>query len=95
MELSQSDLEKISSWLKEKCGIPRCFMCGNARWSINNVTTLQIGFNVHTTRFHYGQGLPLFSVTCTTCGNTVFLNPAVLGFKPEPPQVESVEPSRQ
>ena len=89
MQLTDDDKKRIAAWIEEKCGVMRCTCCGNAKWELVGFATLPIGFDLHTTRFFYSQGLPQISIACINCGHMLFFNSNILGFKPdEPPPVQ-------
>lgn len=89
MRLTDTDKQSVQSWISSKCGKMRCVCCGNARWTLFDASSLAIGFGVHTTRFHYHEGIPLISTACEHCGHVVFFSANMLGFKPDvPPQEE-------
>ena len=90
MQLTEDDKKKVLAWVSSKCGQMRCTCCGNGNWTLFDPASLVIGFDLHTTRFHYHQGIPLVSIVCTTCGHVVFFSSGVIGFKPDdPPPVPS------
>lgn len=89
MMLTEKDKEKVLAWVSSKCGQMRCVCCGEGKWSLFDSSSLAIGFDVHTTRFHYHQGIPLVSIVCTNCAHVVFFSSSVMGFKPDEPPPES------
>ena len=90
MQLKEEDKKKIGDWVKDKCGAMKCFCCGHGKWELIGFSTIQILYNIHTTRFNYHNGLPQISVVCINCGNIVSFLPGVIGFKPdEPPVVDT------
>ena len=91
MELAKKDQEKVIKWIKDKCGQMRCFCCGEGQWTVASATTVAIGYNVHTTRFHYHQGIPTVTLVCSNCGHMVHFNAVVLGFQPDTPKVHQVQ----
>lgn len=86
MRLNEADKQRVQLWITSKCGQMRCVCCGTARWTLFDASSLTIGFDVHTTRFHYHEGIPLISVGCENCGHVVFFSANVLGFKPDEPK---------
>jgi hypothetical protein len=50
--LKPDDKEAITKWLGERCGQMRCFCCGHSRWQLLDESSIQIGFDTHTSRFH-------------------------------------------
>lgn len=89
MPLTQTDQEKVSRWLEEKCGNLRCSCCGFGRWSILDIATMPIGFNLYSTQFLYNQGVPQVTIFCTHCGHMLFFNPDVIGLLPKGPAQDS------
>jgi hypothetical protein len=90
MQLSDADKQKITEWIAAKCGQMRCVCCGNGKWILFDFATLSIGFDVHTTRFYYHQGLPQITIACQDCGHLVFFSPGILGLKPDEPEPENI-----
>lgn len=90
MQLNESDKQKVLNWISTKCGQMRCVCCGTGRWTLLDIATLPIGFDLHTTRFFYHQGLPQIAIACENCGHLVFFSSAIIGFKPDEPQVENI-----
>ncbi len=93
MQLSEDDKKLIADWLTNKCGPMRCFCCGNNRWEIAGFSGVWIGFNTHTTRFHYAEGIPVVYMACLTCGHLVPFSAVMIGLKPDPPPVAEVPPA--
>ena len=67
------DKNKAIAHLNNKWGSKPCPMCGNAQWSISD--------KIFELREFYGGDIllggsifPVFTVMCTNCGNTVFVN---------------------
>lgn len=92
MKFSQADMDKARNWLAQKCGQMRCFCCGSGRWTLAEFASINIGFDVHSTRFHYHEGIPVIAVVCENCGHVVQFAAGVMGFKPDAPPVEEVSP---
>ena len=95
MKLTDADKKTFSDWVQDKCGAQRCTRCGNAQWAVNDSSNLSLGYDLHSTRFHYHEGTLHLSLICTTCGHMVFFNPGVMGFKPDVPQAHDVTPETQ
>ena len=91
MQLSKKDKDKVSKWLGEKCGQMRCFCCGHGQWQLSDASTLSVGYDLHTTRFYYHQGMPAIAVICSNCGHAVFFSPGAMGFRPDEPPVHEKE----
>lgn len=88
MKLTEENQKIILEWINNKCGQMRCTCCGNGIWTVVEISTLQIGFNVDTTRFHYHEGMPLASIGCQTCGHIVQFSTAMMGIRPKEVPVE-------
>ncbi len=95
MNLTEADKKKILEWLEDKCGAMRCLACGQNQWELLPFSTLQIGFDLHTTRFHYHNGIPFIGITCVHCGYVMQFSSGVIGFKPEPPQKPEIKESEK
>lgn len=85
MELTEKDKKRVLEWVQKKCGSMRCTCCGMGQWELAPNSSVVLGFNVHTTRFHYHEGIPVISIVCANCGHLVLFAAGVLGFKPDPP----------
>ena len=67
-----------SNWIFQKWqgqGTPGCPYCGTHEWWVGNPVEL-------STVTGLGAAPPMFPVTCKNCGQTVFVNALVAGFKP-------------
>jgi len=82
MKLEKEQLEKILKRLNQISNPPRpCNVCGNSQWNV--VDTV---FEVR--EFHEGNVviggdskiIPIITMSCSTCGNTVFLNAILMGI---------------
>ena len=91
MKLSEADRQQIVDWINDKCGNMRCTCCGQGHWVVGEISTLSLGFDVHTTRFHYHDGMPQVTILCGNCGHLVHFSPGVMGFKPTPPKPPAIE----
>lgn len=85
MKISQDDKKRFEDWINTKCGIIRCTCCGMRNWTLMDTSTLAIGFDLHTTRFHYAQGIAQITIACTNCGHMLFFSPLIMGFAPDQP----------
>ncbi len=85
MQLTQADKDTVVKWLGDKCGQMRCFCCGQGRWTLMDTGSICIGFDTHTTRFHYHQGIPQVGVACENCGHILYFAAALVGLKPDQP----------
>jgi hypothetical protein len=68
--------EDVVAWLEEKWGSDRdCPYCGNDVWYVNP-QSLNLRLHEENTGggFLPGKAVPLISVACSNCAQTVFLN---------------------
>lgn len=93
MKLTDADRQTIADWIGKKCGSMRCTCCGHGQWEVGPFSTLALGFDLHTTRFHYHDGMASVTILCTNCGHMVQFSPAVMGFTPTPPKPPAIEDS--
>lgn len=91
MKITSENQQIILDWISNKCGQLRCTCCGYGKWSVLDISTLQIGFDLDTTRFHYHEGLPLASIACENCGYIVQFGAGIMGIKPNPVPEEKVD----
>ena len=91
MNLLEKDQQNIKQWIQEKCGAMKCFCCGSGKWQILPFSAITLGFDVHSTRFYYHQGIPQIGVRCNYCGHIVWFSTAILGFQPDKPKEEKIE----
>jgi len=85
MKLNENDQKEIIEWINKKCGQMRCTCCGLGNWSVLDMSTLSLGYDLHSTRFHYHDGIPKITLMCTNCGHMLSFNPNIIGFKPDLP----------
>jgi len=90
VKLKEDDKAIVQKWLQDRCGNMRCHACGNGQWNLLDISTLQIGIDLHTTRFFYHGGIPFISISCVNCGYVMQFNPAVMGIKPDEPAKEEI-----
>ena len=93
MQLSEPDKKLIADWITTKCGPMRCFCCGNSRFEILGHSGMWIGFNTHTTRVHYAEGVPVIYVACLTCGHLVPFSAGMIGLTPDPVPIAETPPT--
>jgi hypothetical protein len=85
MLLTDDDKKKVLEWITTKCGAMRCVCCGHGKWELLPPASVVIGVDLHSTRFHYHEGIPVVTIVCTTCGHLVHFSAGVLGFRPDAP----------
>ena len=95
MKLTEEDKQRIVSWISDKCGPLKCTCCGGGnktQWSIAEASNVLLGFDLHSTRFHYHEGTTMVNLICSNCGYMLAFNPGIMGFKPDVPDapVETV-----
>lgn len=81
MKISQ---EKINSYLQRIHATP-CSLCGNNNWTISDQVFQAIEFDFDGIRIG-GASYPMVPLTCTTCGNTYFINALVADLIEKPVQ---------
>ena len=82
MTLTDEQVQKVADHLKEMA--PNgfiCPICGDRHWIINNVVVETREFN-QGNLFPSGQTslIPLVSLNCVRCSNTMFINALALGL---------------
>jgi hypothetical protein len=87
MPLTEDDKTKVLDWISTKCGQMRCTCCGTGNWVFNDLPAILLGIDLHTTRFLYHQGFPAVSLLCMNCGHIVFFSSALMGFRPNSPEL--------
>jgi hypothetical protein len=91
MQLTDDDKRRVSEWLYEKCGSLRCFCCGMSQW-VTGGAYLNVGYDLHTTKIHYHEGIPMVAIVCPNCGYIMSFSTAVMGILPDLPAEEQTEP---
>jgi predicted nucleic-acid-binding Zn-ribbon protein len=81
-ETATLDIEKANEWLDTHWkGNRNCPICGNISWSGNDTP-------VEVRSFEEGRlgrsVIPFLTITCYTCGNTLFFNAILAGLVAEP-----------
>ena len=68
----------LTRWLVHKWGEQKeCPMCGGTEWAVSD-NVLLLPLRDERMHSHLKRSLPLYVVTCETCGNTVLLNTQVI-----------------
>ncbi len=77
--MDQAKQEKLIVFLSEKWGTRPCPLCGVARWNV-------LGKIFELREYHGGSlvvgsssVMPVIPVTCSNCGNTVFVSAVLSG----------------
>lgn len=50
------------------------------------ISSQNVGYDLHATRFHYHEGVPQITLACNNCGHMLFFSPAVIGIQPDVPE---------
>lgn len=72
---------KTMKSLENKLGgqIPPCLLCGHNKWSVPNKFTIIDSYEVVSNTANPSDALIRLPLTCTNCGNTLNIDPKVLG----------------
>ncbi len=86
-ELIRGRADALVRWLHEKWGPdPPCPYCRHTYWEVGLPTQLAVWTG--------GSVPPVFAVTCTNCGNTVFLDAVRAGLAWTEDELEVLNPRR-
>jgi hypothetical protein len=78
LDVDKEEIDYAIAWLQEKWGEQRaCPYCGNTQWAVGP----PVQFAIST---EPGISPPLFSSSCTNCGNTVLVNVMYEGLRLDP-----------
>jgi len=50
------------------------------------ISSQNVGYDLHATRFHYHAGMAQITPACTNSGHMLFFSPAVIGIRPDAPE---------
>jgi len=81
MKLSESQREQVQSKLQELVGkAPKCSVCDLSQWVVSD-TVFELREFQGGSLMLGGDAiiLPVISMTCSNCGNTIFFNAITLG----------------
>ena len=98
MKLTEDDRKRLIAWISDKCGALKCMCCGggnNAQWAVGDTSNVLLGFDLHSTRFHYHEGTTQVTLICSNCGHMLAFNPGVIGFRPDVPDAPEGDVSDQ
>ena len=73
------DQEKLNSYLKRIKASP-CTLCGNNNWSVSDTIFQALEFDAGGLRLGGTDSYPIIPITCSKCGNTIFINALVAGL---------------
>lgn len=71
--------EQLISTINNKWATKNCPMCGNNNWNIDTDMMTMVGVGEDKSVKLGGKMIPVVSITCNNCGNTVFVNPLAIG----------------
>ena len=71
--------EQLISKINDKWKSKECQLCKANNWEIANDLVTLVGVSEHRSIQLGGQFMPLVSMVCRECGNTLLINPLVLG----------------
>jgi hypothetical protein len=86
MKFTRETIDRILRTLNERTAetpeeFTTCSFCGHHEWTASEgYVFLAVQDEPPNNIRLGGRGLPLFPLTCTTCGNTLFFNLMVLGL---------------
>lgn len=78
--MANIDQDKLINILNEKWGNRPCNMCGTGNWIVSDKVFELREFNNGDLIIGGGPITPLVTITCSGCGNTILLNPIVIGL---------------
>lgn len=87
--LSPVEIRAVLQWLTEKHGgVPYpCPVSGHTEiWIVNEYVIQGIVFPVQAGNVVSPMAWPVVQVACAACGYTLYLNAALIGLYPKPPQ---------
>jgi len=82
MDFTRDQLELIRKRLRERKATTACTVCGHSDWIVSGIHMMSIG-DTPGGLVLGGASLPLISLTCKNCGNTLLMNLKVLELERE------------
>lgn len=79
IEMLEVNYEKAREKLNSIWKAGNCTICGGSNWSMEDEMYTPLNYDKNKIIQISGKALPLFVLTCTNCGNTIFINGKVLG----------------
>lgn len=71
--------ERLVNTINEKWISKNCPMCGKNNWNIGTDMVTMINIGEDRSIQLGGRITPVVAITCSECGNTVFVNPLAIG----------------
>lgn len=83
--MKKPNSQQLINFLNEKWHGAQCTMCGSNDWSVTDKVFELREFNDGNLVIGGPNSsiVPLIPITCKNCGNTVFVNPMVIGLLKE------------
>lgn len=80
--MKTADTDKMIQFLKDKWQDAHCPLCGMNHWNVTGKYFKLIEFDAKRSIFNMSGSdiIPVVPVTCSNCGNTVFVNAIVAGL---------------
>ena len=75
--------DKLLKTINEKRKKKNCPMCGNNDWTIDNNMRAMVGIDENKSIQLGGQIIPVVTITCRECGNTILVNPLIINCTEE------------
>lgn len=73
---------KIRNWMKSKWTYRECRQCSHEKWVIGDAPArLPLGYPNTADQYFGGLMYSLVVITCSNCGNTLFINSVVAGIE--------------
>lgn len=76
--MSKLKAEKLLMVLNTKWKNKTCIMCGGVNWSVSDKVFELREFHGGSIVIGGSDIFPVVPVTCTNCGNTIFVNPMII-----------------
>ncbi len=92
MEDKKMNTEKFISHLNQKWGNKPCPMCGSSNWNVSDTVYELREFHGGNLVLGNGPIIPIVPVTCTNCGNSIFVNALMSGAIEKPKNLENEQP---
>lgn len=70
--------EKLLKTINAKWLTKKCPMCGNNNWTIDDDMMTMVCIGKDKSLQLGGKMVPVVTITCKECGNTIFVNPLAI-----------------